>query len=47
MTPVTFNHQAHVDKIDDCTACHHTGDMVACSTCHTVEGKAEGNFINL
>ena len=32
MTPVTFNHQAHVDKIDDCTACHHTGDMVACST---------------
>lgn len=47
MTPVTFNHQAHVDKIDDCAACHHTGDMVACSTCHTVEGKAEGNFINL
>ena len=47
MTPVTFNHQAHVDKIDDCTACHHTGDMVACSTCHTVEGKAEGNFITL
>ena len=47
MKPVVFNHFNHEKKIENCETCHHTGDPVACSTCHTVEGKAEGNFITL
>ncbi len=47
MKPVVFNHLNHEKKIDNCETCHHTGDPVSCSTCHTVEGKAEGNFITL
>lgn len=47
MKPVVFNHLIHEKKIDNCETCHHTGDPVSCSTCHTVEGKAEGNYITL
>lgn len=47
MKPVVFNHLVHEKKIDNCETCHHTGDPVSCSTCHTVEGKAEGKFITL
>ena len=47
MKPVVFNHLNHEKKIDNCETCHHTGDPVSCSTCHTVEGKAEGKFITL
>ncbi len=31
----------------DCIVCHHTGDPVACATCHTVQGSAEGGFVTL
>ncbi len=47
MKPVVFNHLIHEKKIEDCVTCHHTGDPVSCTTCHTVEGKAEGNFVTL
>lgn len=41
MRPAVFNHLVHEKKVTDCQTCHHTGDMVACTTCHTVEGKVE------
>lgn len=51
MAPVAFNHSVHEKWMaragKDCIVCHHTGDPVACTTCHTVEGKAEGGFIPL
>ena len=47
MKPVVFNHKLHEGKVQECESCHHTGDPVPCTTCHTVEGKAEGNFITL
>ena len=47
MKPVVFNHLVHEKKVENCESSHHTGDTVACTTCHTVEGKAEGNFITL
>ncbi len=47
MRPVVFNHFLHEQQIPDCESCHHTGDTITCSSCHTVEGKADGNFITL
>ncbi len=47
MRPVVFNHYVHENAVDNCESCHHTGDTVSCSSCHTVEGSAEGNFITL
>ncbi|WP_297671064.1 cytochrome c3 family protein [uncultured Desulfovibrio sp.] len=47
MTPSVFNHLNHEKAVEQCETCHHTGDPVACSTCHTVEGKAEGKFVTL
>lgn len=51
MPPVAFNHVIHEKWMSksgkDCLVCHHTGDPVACTTCHTVDGKAEGKFITL
>ncbi|MDR3363162.1 MAG: Nine-heme cytochrome C [Desulfovibrio sp.] len=47
MNPVVFNHLAHEEKIEDCKSCHHTGETVSCTSCHTVQGKAEGKFITL
>ncbi|MDO5483541.1 MAG: cytochrome c3 family protein [Desulfovibrionaceae bacterium] len=38
MKPVVFNHLIHEKAVDDCTVCHHTGDPVSCTSCHTVEG---------
>ncbi len=47
MRPVVFNHYVHENAVENCESCHHTGDTVACSSCHTVEGTEEGNFITL
>lgn len=51
MPPVAFNHLIHekwMTKANkDCMVCHHTGDAIACTQCHTVEGKAEGKFVTL
>ncbi len=47
MRPVVFNHYVHENAVDNCESCHHTGDTVTCSSCHTVEGSADGNFITL
>lgn len=51
MAPVAFNHVIHekwmarADK--DCMVCHHTGDPIACTNCHTVQGSPEGKNITL
>lgn len=51
MPPVAFNHVIHekwAAKNDkDCVVCHHTGDAVACTECHTVQGSEKGKFVNL
>ncbi len=51
MAPVAYNHVIHEkwakENKKDCVLCHHTGDPVACTTCHTMEGKAEGNFVTI
>ena len=36
---VTFNHQAH-QALTDCATCHHTGDTVACRSCHGTDPQA-------
>lgn len=51
MPPTAFNHVVHEKWMaragKDCMICHHTGDAVACTACHTLEGKAEGGFVPL
>lgn len=51
MPPVAFNHVVHEKWMNqagkDCIVCHHTGDPVACTNCHTIQGSKEGNFVNL
>ena len=47
MRPVVFNHLIHEKKVTECQTCHHTGDTVSCTSCHTVEGKKEGNYVTL
>ncbi len=46
MRPVSFNHKLHEAKNADCRTCHHK-KIAACGECHTLEGKAEGGFVNL
>ena len=47
MKPVVFNHKIHEGKVQECESCHHTGDPVPCTTCHTVEGAKEANYVTL
>lgn len=51
MPPVAFNHYIHEKWMNkagkDCIVCHHTGDPVACTTCHTVEGTKESKGVTL
>lgn len=51
MPPVAFNHVIHEKWMQkagkDCMVCHHTGDPVSCTSCHTVEGSARGGFVTL
>lgn len=47
MKPVVFNHLIHEKAIERCEDCHHTGEPQACTDCHTVEGKKDGNYITL
>ncbi|MDR1776666.1 MAG: cytochrome c family protein [Desulfovibrio sp.] len=47
MKPVVFSHLVHENRVENCESCHHTGDTVACTSCHTVQGNAGGNFITL
>lgn len=44
MRPVSFNHKFHESVTMDCRTCHHT-KIDACSSCHSLEGKAEGGFV--
>ncbi len=46
MPAVAFNHKVHEQANDTCRVCHHE-KIAQCTTCHTTEGKAEGNFIQL
>lgn len=43
---VAFNHKLHEAALDNCRTCHHEG-IATCTTCHTLAGKAEGNFVQL
>lgn len=51
MAPVAFNHVVHEKWMartkQDCLVCHHTGDAIACTNCHTVQGSAEANNVTL
>lgn len=51
MPPVAFNHVIHEKWMakagKDCMVCHHTGDPIACTNCHTVQGSPEGQNITL
>jgi hypothetical protein len=41
MGAVTFEHQAHQTRVEDCTTCHHAGvEAGKCSTCHDVDPAA-------
>lgn len=44
MQPVAFNHKFHESVAADCRSCHHK-KIAACSSCHSLEGRAEGDFI--
>ena len=46
MRPVSFNHKVHESAVMDCRSCHHK-KIDSCSTCHSLEGKKEGNFVPL
>ncbi len=46
MATVSFNHKFHEAMTLDCRGCHHK-KIASCADCHSYEGKAEGNFINL
>ena len=45
MRPVSFNHKFHESVTMDCRTCHHQ-KISACSSCHSLEGKAEGGHVN-
>ena len=48
MSPVLFNHKAHEAATESCSVCHHARlENGGCSTCHTVDGRAEGQFVQL
>lgn len=44
MMPVSFNHKYHEAVTMDCRSCHHK-KIAACSSCHSLEGKAEGDGV--
>lgn len=44
MKPVSFNHKYHEAVMMDCRSCHHK-KIASCATCHSLEGKAEGNNV--
>jgi hypothetical protein len=46
MNAVAFSHKNHEGYNNSCRVCHHAS-LSACSDCHTVDGKKEGNFVNL
>lgn len=46
MAPVVFNHKAHEAATPSCRVCHHVRiSDNGCSSCHTVEGNANGNNV--
>ncbi len=44
MGAVPFDHKSHEKFNDTCRVCHHA-DLNACSSCHSVTGKKEGNYV--
>lgn len=51
MPPVAFNHVIHEKWMEktgkNCLVCHHTGDPVACTNCHTVQGSEKAKGVTL
>ena len=46
MNPVAFDHKFHETRDISCKTCHHAA-LQDCKSCHTVDGKKEGNFVPL
>jgi hypothetical protein len=46
MAFVPFDHKSHETYNDTCRVCHHES-LKQCNECHTLEGKKEGNMVNL
>lgn len=46
MPAVAFDHKAHEMNNDTCRVCHHE-DMQSCVACHDIQGKKEGDFVQL
>jgi hypothetical protein len=46
MNMVPFDHKAHEIYNDTCRSCHHAS-MTGCVDCHTMQGKEEGDWLNL
>jgi hypothetical protein len=44
ISPVPFDHKSHETYNDTCRVCHHA-DLNKCSSCHSVAGKKEGNYV--
>ena len=44
MNAVPFDHKSHEKYNDTCRVCHHA-DLNTCSSCHSVAGKKEGNYV--
>ncbi|MBW2367359.1 MAG: cytochrome c3 family protein [Deltaproteobacteria bacterium] len=46
MNQVPFDHNAHEKFNSNCRTCHHAS-LTACSDCHTLSGKKEGDWVKL
>jgi hypothetical protein len=44
MNAVPFDHKSHEKYNNTCRVCHHA-DLNTCSSCHSVAGKKEGNYV--
>lgn len=51
MPPTAFNHAVHARWMQkqrlECAVCHHTGDPVACTACHKVDGGEMADGVTL
>lgn len=51
MPPVAYNHEVHYKWMRSqglqCAVCHHTGDQVACTACHKVDGGELADGVGL
>jgi len=46
MDRVPFDHKTHENSSDRCVDCHHK-NLSSCNSCHTLNGKEEGDWVKL